>query len=70
MNAMNKMTRNEEEPALREVEASELTAIMGGTIWVSDGYCVSPWHPPLPLPLLAVAVQQPGEIGAIAAGSR
>ena len=70
MNTMNKMTRTEEEPALREVETSKLTEITGGTIWVSDGYCVSPWHPPLPLPLLAVATQKPGEIGAITAGSR
>jgi hypothetical protein len=70
MSAMNKMTRNDEGLGLREVETSELTEITGGTIWVSDGYCVSPWHPPLPLPLLAVAVQQPGEIGAIAAGPR
>jgi len=70
MSAMKKMTRNDAGPGLREVETSELTEIMGGTIWVSDGYCVSPWHPPLPLPLLAVATQKPGEIGAITAGSR
>ena len=59
MKGMNRMTRNEEGPALRELETSELTEITGGTIWVGDGYCVSPWHPPLPLPLLAVTVQQP-----------
>jgi hypothetical protein len=70
MNDKNHMTRNEEGAALQEVETSTLTEITGGTIWVSDGYCVSPWHPPLPLPLVAVAVQQPSPIEALAAGSR
>jgi hypothetical protein len=67
MNARNKMKRNEEKPALQEVESSELTEITGGTIWVSDGYCVSPL---LPRHLPLVAVQQQEVNGAIVAGSR
>jgi len=60
----------DEGPALHEVQPAELTEITGGTIWVGDGYCVSPWRPPLPLPLLAVAVQNPVEAGAMTVASR
>jgi hypothetical protein len=66
MNARDKMTTNAGEPALHEVQTSELAAITGGTIWVSDGYCVSPLLP-RHLPLVAVQIQEFN--GAIAAGS-
>jgi hypothetical protein len=57
MKGMNQMTRNEEGPALREVETSELIEIAGGIILVSDGYCVSPLLP-RHLPLLAFQLQE------------
>src|SRR5262249_12961827 len=56
MNAMNQMTKNEKGPALLEVPTSELTEITGGTLWVSDGYCVSPFLP-RHLPLAALPEQ-------------
>jgi hypothetical protein len=53
---MKKKTTNERESALHEVNPSELAGITGGTIWVSDGYCVSPFLP-RHLPLAALPEQ-------------
>ena len=66
MNAMNQMTRNEKGPALYEVETSEMTEITGGILWVSDGYCVSPFFPRhLPLAALPEQITQIKEQSAI-----
>ena len=66
MNAMYHMTRNEKGPALLEVPTSELTEITGGTLWVSDGYCVSPFLPRhLPLAALPEQIAQIKEQSAI-----
>jgi hypothetical protein len=66
MNALNEMTRNEKGPALLEVPTSELTEITGGTLWVSDGYCVSPFLPRhLPLAALPESITQIKEQSAI-----
>ena len=55
---------------ISELKHSQLAQITCGTIMVSDGYCVSPWRPPVPLPLVGVEVQNPSEFGTIAAGPR
>jgi hypothetical protein len=56
MKAMKQTTGSGEQPALCEVAPSELAEIAGGTIWVSDGYCMRPF--PWPRPLLGQVVQQ------------
>jgi hypothetical protein len=70
MKSHGKLAMSGETAVISELEHSQLAQITGGTIIVSDGYCVSPWRPPLPLPLVAMEVQKPGEFGAIAAGPR
>jgi hypothetical protein len=64
MESRNKRATTAEEPELSELEPSRLSEITGGTLWVSDGYCVSPFLP-RHLPLAALPEQIARDQGVI-----
>ena len=66
MESQNQRAMTGQGAVLSELEPSQLAEITGGTLWVSDGYCVSPFLPRhLPLAALPEQITQMKEQSAI-----
>ena len=66
MKDLKSITKTKKADVLCELDCSQLAEITGGTLWVSDGYCVSPFLPRhLPLAALPEQISQIKEQSAI-----
>jgi hypothetical protein len=66
MECQNKPAMTGQDAVIVELAHSQLAEITGGTLWVSDGYCVSPFLPRhLPLAALPEQITQIKEQPAI-----